>query len=144
MDNLSAAEIYQLAKDFQTWIAARDGEYLLDNDARATNLLSCKLAHMADGASPDDPSPIRAASPASSVTAPSPAHLPSRSHSRTPIHETEKERSLSSSASSNHSQETKPKSSVASDSEGGHDYNSASQEGNELEEKDEVDSDSGA
>ena len=43
--------------DFQTWSAARDGEYLLDNDTQATNLLSCKLARMADGAGPDDPSP---------------------------------------------------------------------------------------
>ena len=40
----------------------------------------------------------------------SPAHSPSRSCSRTPIHETEEERSHSSSISSTHSQETKPKS----------------------------------
>ena len=38
------------------------------NDAQATNLLSCKLAHMADRAGPDDPSPIRAASPAGSAS----------------------------------------------------------------------------
>ena len=132
--------------DFQTWSTTRDGEYLLDNDAWATNLLSRKLVHMADGAGPDDPSPIRAASPASlasSVVFPSPAHSPSRSHSRTPIHETEKERSHSSSASSTHSQETKPESSVASDGEGGNDGDSASQEGNKSEEKDEADSDAG-
>ena len=85
--------------NFQTWSATRDGEYLLDNDAMTTNLLSCKLVHMADGAGPDDPSPIRAASPASLAgsATPSPAHSPSRSRSRTLIHETEKERSHSSS-----------------------------------------------
>ena len=79
--------------DFQTWSAAGDGEYLLDNDTPATNLLSHKLVHMADGVGPDDPSPIRAASPAglaSSAVPHSPAHSPSRSCSRTPIHETEK------------------------------------------------------
>ena len=41
--------------DFQTWSTTRDGEYLLDNDAWATNLLSCKLACMAEGAGPYDP-----------------------------------------------------------------------------------------
>ena len=59
--------------DFQTWSAARDGDYHLDNDAWVTNLLSCKLACMADGAGPNNPSPIRAASPAdlaSSATPP--------------------------------------------------------------------------
>ena len=56
--------------NFQTWNAAGDGEYLLDNDAWATNLPSRKLVHMADGASPDDPSPIRAASPAGSAMPP--------------------------------------------------------------------------
>ena len=50
--------------DFQTWSTARDREYLLDNDTWATNLLSCKLVCMTDGAGPDDPSPIRATSPA--------------------------------------------------------------------------------
>ena len=128
--------------NFQTWSAVRDGDYLLDNDAQATNLLSCKLVHMAGGVGPDDPSPIRAASPAGSAGSAmplSPAHSPSRSHSRTPIHETEKERSCSSSTSSTHSQKTKPKSTVTSDSNDG---DSASQEGNESEEKDEADSDS--
>ena len=54
----------QESYDFQTWSSARDGEYLLDNDAWATSLLSHKLACMAGRAGPDDPSPIRAASPA--------------------------------------------------------------------------------
>ena len=133
--------------DFQTWSATGEGEYLLDNDTWATNLLSCKLVCMADGVGPDDPSSIRAASPASSAGSavpPSPAHSLCRSHSRPPIHETEKERSHSSCASSNHSQETKPESLVASGGEGGHGGDSASQEGNELEEKDEGDSDSRA
>ena len=79
--------------DFQTWSTAGDGEHLLDNEAWATNLLSHRLVHMADGADPNDPSPIRAASPAGSANSampPSPAHSPSRSHSRTPICETEK------------------------------------------------------
>ena len=102
---------------------------------------------MADGAGPDDPSPIRAASPASlagSAMPPSPAHSPCRSHSRTPICKTEKERSCSSSTSNTHSQETKSESLVTSDSEGGLNSDSASQEGNESEEKVEVDSNSGA
>ena len=93
--------------------------------------------HQGSDAGPDDPSPIRAASPAGSASLAvplSPAHSPSRSHSRTPIHETEKERSQSSSASSTHSQETKPKSPVASDGEDGNDSNS----------KDEADSNGGA
>ena len=93
--------------DFQTLSTTGDGDYLLDNDAQATNLLSHKLAHMADRAGPDDPSPIRAASPAGSAGSAvplSPAYSPSRSCSRTPICETEKERSRSSSASSTHSQ----------------------------------------
>ena len=38
-----------------------DGDYLLDNDAWPTNLLSCKLVCMAGRAGSDDPSPIRAA-----------------------------------------------------------------------------------
>ena len=56
--------------DFQTWSTGGDGDYLLDNDAKATNLLSCKLACMADGVGPDDPNPIRAASPAGSAMPP--------------------------------------------------------------------------
>ena len=79
--------------NFQTWSTAGDGNYLLDNDAWATNLMSHKLAHMAGRADPDDPSPIRAASPASlasSAVPLSPAHSPSRSHCRTPIYETKK------------------------------------------------------
>ena len=39
--------------DFLTWSTARDGDYLLDNDARAINLLSHKLVCMAGGAGPD-------------------------------------------------------------------------------------------
>ena len=130
--------------NFQTWSATGDGDYHLDNDAWATNLLSHKLACMADGAGPNDPSPTRVASPAglaSSATPPSPAHSPSRSCSRTPACKTEKERSCSSSASCTHSQGTKPKSLVASGGEDGHDSDSAFQEGNESEEKDEADSD---
>ena len=61
--------------DFKTWSTTGDEEDLPDNNAWVTNLLSHKLACMADGAGPDDPSPIRAASPQS----------PSRSHSRTPF-----------------------------------------------------------
>ena len=79
--------------DFQTWSTAGDGDYLLDNNAWATNLLSCKLACMAGRAGLDDPSPSKAAPPAiltSSATPLSPAHAPSRSHSRTPTHETER------------------------------------------------------
>ena len=133
--------------DFQTWSTTGDGDYLLGNDTWATNLLSCKLACMAGRTGPDDPSPIRAASPASlagSAIPLFPAHSPSRSHSRTPIHKTGKERSCYSSASSTHSQETKPKSPLASDGEDSNDGDSASQEGNKSEEKDEADSDSGA
>ena len=114
--------------DFKTWGATGDGDYLLNNNARATNLLSGKLACMAGRAGPDDPSPIRAASPAGSASSAvplSPAHSLSRSHSRTPVCKTEKERSRSSSASSTYSQETKPKSLVASGSEDGNDGNSA-------------------
>ena len=98
--------------NFQTWSAAGDGDYLLDNEAQATNQLSCKLVCMAGRAGPDDPSPIRAASPAglaSSAAPLSPAHSPSRSCSRTPNHETESD--------------------------------SVSQEDSESEEKDEADSD---
>ena len=50
--------------DFQTWITTKDGDYLLDNNAQATNLLSHKLACMAGVAGPDNSSSIRAASPA--------------------------------------------------------------------------------
>ena len=131
--------------DFQTWSTAGDGDYLLDNNA-----LAIKLVCMAGRAGLDDPSPSRAASPASSVGSTSsampfsPAHSPSRSCSRIPTCETEKERSHSSSASSTYSQETKPKSLVTSGGEDGNDGDSASQEGSESEEIDEVDSDSEA
>ena len=133
--------------DFQTWSAAGNGDYLLDNDTWATNLLFRKLAHMAGRAGPDDPSLIRTASPTSSASSAvprSPAYSPSRSHSRTRICKTEKERSCSSSASSTHFQETKPESPVASDGEDGNEGDSASQEGNESEEKDQADSNGGA
>ena len=108
--------------DFQTWSTTGDRDYLLDNDGQATNLLFPKLVHMASRAGPDDPSPVRPASPASlasSAVPHSPAHSPSRSCFRTPIHEIEKERSRSSSTSSTYSQETKPESPVASGSEDG-------------------------
>ena len=129
--------------DFQTWSAVRDRDYLLDNDTQATNLLSYKLVCMAGRAGLDSPSPIRAPSPAGSASSAvplSPAHSPSRSHSRTPTCETEKERSCPSSASSTHSQETKPESLVTSCGEDGNDGDSASQEGSEFKEKDEADS----
>ena len=146
LDSMEPQLLCRHSPDVGLWprvIQLPDLEYLLDNDARATNLLSSKLVHMADGAGPDNPNPIRAASPAGSAVAPSQAHSPSRSCSRTPICETEKERSHSSSASSTHSQETKPESLVTSDSEVGNNNDSASQEGNESEETDEVDSDIG-
>ena len=98
---------------------------------------------MAGRVGQDDPSPIRAASPAGSAISAMPlfpAPSLSRSCSRTPICETEKERPCSSSVSSAHCQETKPKSLVTSDGEDGNDNNSASQEGNKSEEKDEADS----
>ena len=40
--------------NFQTWSATRDGDYHLDNDAWATNLLSHKLVLMAGGAVPSE------------------------------------------------------------------------------------------
>ena len=43
--------------DFQTWSTTEDGDYLLDNYAWATNLLSHKLACMAGRAGPNDPVP---------------------------------------------------------------------------------------
>ena len=124
---------------YESWSTAGDVNYLLDSHAKATNLLSCKLACMYSKAGPDDPSPSRAASPMLNSL----AHLPtrSRSHSRTPSHETKMERSCSSSASSTHSQEVKPKSSAGSggeDSDGSH---STSQEGRKTNEKDKAGSD---
>ena len=89
--------------NFQTWRTTRHEDYLLENDAQATNLLSHKLVCMAGRTGPDDPSPSRAASPAclaGSAAPLSPAHSPSRSCSRTPTHKTEKERSCFSSTSS--------------------------------------------
>ena len=97
--------------DFQTWSTARDGDYLLDNDTQATDLLSSKLAHMAGRAGPDNSSPIRAASPTSlagSAMPHSPAHSPSRSCSQTPNCKTKKERSCSSSMSSTRSHGPNP------------------------------------
>ena len=105
--------------ELQSWSTAGDVNYLLYSHAQAANLLSCKLAHMYNGAGPDDPSLSRAASPTSAATLNSPAHSPTRSHScsRTPSHETKMEKSHSSSMSSTHSQEIKPKSPAGSGGE---------------------------
>ena len=65
-------ELYKL----QSWGTARDGEFLLDNHAQATNLLSHKLVHMHSEAGPDEPRPSRAASPTSSTALCSPMSSP--------------------------------------------------------------------
>ena len=89
-------ELYKV----QAWGAAGDGELLLDNHARATNLLSCKLACMHGEAGSNKPSPSRVASPTSSGAHQSPAS----SHPRTPSLGTNIVRSCSNSASSPGSQ----------------------------------------
>ena len=129
--------------ELQPWSAAGDVDYLLESHTQATNLLSHKLACMCDRAGPDDPSPSRAASPASSAAPNSLAHLPTRSHScsRTPPCKTKMERSHSSSVSSTHSQEIKPKSPVGSGGKDSDDSDSTSKDGNKTDEEDKADSD---
>ena len=131
-------ELYEL----QPWGIVGDADYLLDSHTQATNLLYHKLVHMCDGVSPDDPSPSRVASPASSAMLNSLAHSPTRSCScsRTPPCETKMERSCSSSVSSTHSQEVKPKSPAGSGGKDSDDNDSTSQEGNETDEEDEANS----
>ena len=132
-------ELYEL----QSWSATGDANYLLDSHAQVTNLLSRKLVHMCDGVGPDDPSPSRAASPTGSTVPNSLAHSPTRSHScsRTPSCKTKMERSRSSSVSSTHSQEDKPKSLAESGGKDSNNSDSTSQEDNKTDDEGEANSD---
>ena len=127
---------------FQPWSTTGDGDYLLDDNTQATNLLTQKLTHMAGGANLDDRSPNKAAS--GSAVLCSPGHSPSHSHSRTPANGKERSRSRSNSVSSLFSQESQPESDAASDSDDGSDEDSVSQDGSKSEEEGEVGSDGGA
>ena len=124
--------------EFQSWGAAGDGEFLLDNHALATNLLSHKLAHMHGGAGPNEPSPSRVASPTGSGALHSPKSSPASSHSRTPSHVTNIVRSRSNSVSSTSSQTVEIKLPVGSGDEGGKDSKSTSQDGSETNEESEA------
>ena len=93
-------ELYEL----HSWGAAGDGDLLLDNQTRAANFLSHKLACMHGRVGSNKPSPSRVASPTSSVA----HHSPASSCPRTPSLRTIIVRSCSNSASSHGSQTASP------------------------------------
>ena len=123
--------------ELQPWSTAGDADYLLDSHTQAAiGYLASWHACVMEWALM-----TLAPAPASSAVLNSLAHLSTRSHShsRTPPCETKMERSHSSSVSSTHSQEIKPKSSVGSGGKDSDDSDSASQEGNETNEEDKAD-----
>ena len=120
-----------------------DGDYLLDNNAKATSVLSLKLTHIAGGVDLDGPSPSKATSPAGSagsVTPCSPVHSPFHSHSRTPT-KGGGGRSQSSSPSSLFSWGTQPESPNTSYPDEGCGGSSASEDDSESNNEGEAGSD---
>ena len=115
--------------ELQTWGAAGDGGFHLDTHARATNLLSHKLAHINGAASSDGASPSRVTSPASLAAPHSSTSSPARSHSRTSLHGTSLVRSCSNSAFSTHSHAAAPESPAGSSGKGHEDSKSTFQDG---------------
>ena len=107
-------ELYEL----QTWGAAGDGGFHLDNHAWAANLLSHKLAHIHGAASSGRASPSGVTSPASPAAPHSSMSSPARSCSRTPPHGTSLVRSYSHSVSSTASHAAMPELPAGSSGEG--------------------------
>ena len=107
-------ELYEL----QTWGAAGDGGFHLDNHTGGANLLSHQLVHIHGGAGSGRASPSRVTSPTSSVAQHLSTSSPARSHSRTPPHGTSLVRSHSHSASSTSSHTAPPESPAGSTGEG--------------------------
>ena len=120
-------ELYEL----HSWVAAGDGNLLLDNHAWVTNLLSHKLACMHGRVGSNKPSPSRVASPAGSVA----HHLPASSCPRAPSLGTIIVRSHSNSASNHGSQTAELKPPARSGDEGGEDSKSICQDDSETNEK---------
>ena len=119
-------ELYEL----QTWGAAGDGGFHLDNHAWATNLLSHKLVCIHGGAGSARASPRGVTSPTNSAAPHSSTSSPARSCSRTPPHGASLVRSHSHSASSTHSHTAVPESPAGSSGKGHEDSKSTSQGGN--------------
>ena len=131
---------------FQAWSAMGDGDYLLDNNAWATSMLSLKLMCMAGGANLDGPCLSGAASPggsAGSAMLCSPVPSPSHSCSRT-LAKGGGGRSQSSSTSSLFSQGIQPESPAASNPNAGSSGSSASEDDSESDGEGEAGSDDGA
>ena len=110
-------ELYEL----QTWGAAGDGGFHLDNHAWAANLLSHKLAHIHGGASSGRVSPSGVTSPTGSAAPHSSMSSPATTCSRTPPQGTSLVRA--------HSHAATPESPAGSGGEGHADSKSTSQDG---------------